>query len=313
MSLIHKYTYLDQGAPLLDYTKGSLNTVLKKCLVDGWTTSSGVTISGAGWQCPYEDVGSGKAVFRSTLSGSRGCYLYIDDNAPISAGDYRFAQVQAYATMSDINTGEEPFSDWNDTSRVWWKVDSTVSGVTARWEVYASDRSFYIVMCSNASYTSRVLNFFGDYKCRDTEFPYNTMLTHGITGDASRASAGYNINSINYDTNGKRCWRYWDYLKGNGNRAIAYFNFGKTNLGYYNAITFPNPATGELLMDKVRLVANGAYMGDMPGLYEPLHRQPYTNMDTFTVDGDVTMSGTVMSVIPLMNAQVFINTSTSWY
>lgn len=313
MSLVHKYTYLDQGAPKLDYTKGSLNTVLKTCLVTGWTNSSGVTISGAGWECPYEDTVNGKAVFRSTLSGSNGCYLYVNDNAPISAGDYRFAQVQAYASMSDLNVGTEPFSDWNDTSRVWFKVDSTTSGITARWEVYASDRSFYIVTRDTASYTNRIINFFGDYKCRDEMFPYNTMLTHGITGDANRAAVGYNISSIVYDTNGKRCWRYWDYIKGNGDRAITYITLGKTNLGYGNNITFPNPATGELLMDKVRLVANSVYMGDMPGLYEPLHRQPYSGMDTFTATGDITVSGTQFSVVPLYNAQVFINTSTSWY
>lgn len=331
---VNVYKYTDSGAPVLGYTtstcKGKLIDLLDACLVDGYGT-----ISGSGWSKTHYSSINNVAVYR--MPGGSRYYLRVDDNRNDSVwGDnYYLSFVQGFASVDDTTvTGTyatgvvmpgcvEPLSDYDYTQRSWMSINSVVVGELAAWEMYVTDRCFYLIMGGNDNvpivyYNRREMCFFGDYVPTDPNFQYNTMILHSTQSDGNKYNYTYRQDTIEYNNNGKRCRRNWNLVL--GSKSIRYYNISKTNLGYGNAIDYPNPATGELLMDKVRLYSDSGanastIVGRMPGLYEPLHRQPSGNNGFTTISGhvDSTISGTIFNVVPLYVGEVYFDVTNDWF
>ncbi len=107
------YKSTDAGAPTLDGNKGSLITVLKACLVNGYGAKAG-----AGWTIALEDAANYKIIFRNNSTTGSGRYFRIQDNGRVSSrtdSAYFTSDRNCNATIvgmqnyTDINTPVVPF------------------------------------------------------------------------------------------------------------------------------------------------------------------------------------------------------------
>lgn len=119
----------------------------------------------AGWT--REFVGTNVAVYKSSDAAATGCRLRVDDTNSAT----RRGSMRGYISMTDIDTGVEPFPA--SASLYWYKgADETT---TRPWMFVADSRAFYIGIVPDGSYGD--FHGFGDfisYKPGDT---YNCFLT----------------------------------------------------------------------------------------------------------------------------------------
>lgn len=152
------------GVPALDRTAGAMIALIDYILDIG--------APGAYWEKVY--TGTNKAVYRAT-TGQR-YYLRVENTDP------RFARFTGYETMSDVDTGTNPFpsptSDYNFVQS-WYNTNES-SGNSDWWAV-GDSRCFILLVKPNATgSTSRnawtVINFFGETNPFDPLDAYSTML-----------------------------------------------------------------------------------------------------------------------------------------
>jgi len=101
------------------------------------------------------------SVFRSTnLTGSRFC-LRVDDTGTT------FARVVGYESMSDVDTGINPFPTAAQMSGGgYWHKSSAANATAVRWKMFADIRMLYLAVASNSgmsdAYHAAPLRGFGD-------------------------------------------------------------------------------------------------------------------------------------------------------
>lgn len=185
---VRVYKSSDAGAPQLSSTADTLIDVLTGCLVTGYGSKTA-----AGWTRPYNDTNV--AVFKQGgTSPKHSHYLRVEDVGGTSA------RVVGYETMSDANTGTNPFPDNLQLSGglYWYKP---ISATTRPWMVFATERTFYIwwVTDGGTSITGPNYNFptlnnsgynpmmymFGDFVSFDPGEKYSCI----IIGNSSNASS----------------------------------------------------------------------------------------------------------------------------
>ena len=94
------------------------------------TGAISVKIAPAGWAKVFS--GTNLAVYRSPNLASTRQYLRVDDTTTTSA------VMQAYESMSDVNTGVD---QWMDN---FWFKSTAASAAAVGWQLYADDRTFYL-------------------------------------------------------------------------------------------------------------------------------------------------------------------------
>jgi len=94
------------------------------------TGTISVKIAPAGWAKVFS--GTNLAVYRSPNLASTRQYLRVDDTTTTSA------VMQAYESMSDVNTGVD---QWMDN---FWFKSTAASAAAVGWQLYADDRTFYL-------------------------------------------------------------------------------------------------------------------------------------------------------------------------
>lgn len=293
---IHRYRYDDDSAPNPGNGAGELIALLDACLVNGYGT-----ISGAGWTKEYS--GTNKAVYRPP-EGNR-CYLRIDNTYSY------YAVPQAYATMSDVDTGTEPFSNAATNARTWIFHHSSTDNY---WDLIVSPRSLYWV----TGYTvlgNRSCHFFGDYIPLNSSFQYNTALCHGCTtsndsnNDAHRYMMHLNI------VNGKYLRRGWDEVDISG-KVFNWITYGDntTWVAYNSLFKFPDIITGDLMLDQMKMKNDSSLIGIMPGIYESMNcNYGYSTSFYQTISGTGQLSGRNIEYIPIAGSRVFFDSTGPWY
>lgn len=134
---VRVYSFFDSGAPTFDSDPGGVFAVLDAVLVNGYGSKPA-----AGWT--KEFTAANVAVYRApALSGSpsEGLRHYI--RVAHTGGTTLHAR--AYETMSDANTGTNPYPTVAQaTNGVGWGMTSS-SGATRGWVMVANDKFFYII------------------------------------------------------------------------------------------------------------------------------------------------------------------------
>ena len=130
------YSSADSGAPVFaPNVPGSLIAILDAVLVNGYGSKSSL-----GWTIEYTD--SNTRVYRNSTSvaGSTGMYLYVDDSNTSKTN------LKAYKTMSDINTGTDqiPPSSTFGGKLIWYKDYDSTTGYNKNWSIIGDERTFYI-------------------------------------------------------------------------------------------------------------------------------------------------------------------------
>lgn len=144
------YSSQDADAPQLSSTVGTLNTVLKSCLVTGYGDKPA-----AGWEIAHEDTATHKVVLRSSNVQKNMCVVELN----ITNASY--ASITAY-------------SDWDDSSSSGVAqfgtgyIVNNYKTSTPRWAVIATDSFCYVYIQAEADSSSYILNAFGTAISHDT-------------------------------------------------------------------------------------------------------------------------------------------------
>ena len=128
------YSSSDASAPVLSGTAGALITVLDAILTAGYGSKPS-----AGWTKAFS--GANLAAYRSGAAAGDRIYFRVDDTAA------QEGRVRCYETMSDVNTGTNPFPTVAQASGAGLFVrKSAAASATARsWACVADDKTCIFV------------------------------------------------------------------------------------------------------------------------------------------------------------------------
>jgi hypothetical protein len=259
----------DNGAPVLGTTNdGSLITILRACLIDGYGSRTP-----QGWSMPFSDLPNKIACFQS-VSGDT---LRVDDSL-----DYRWATVTAFKTMTDVNTGTEeyPNSVQLGTGREYraYKRYNNSSAYTG-WILISSDNWFYFYNIHNSvNNTTPSGFFFGEYKCLNPSFAENYLLT-GVPQSVGSASTSGSDDGL-FHTSGQY------YVRRNYQNAEnpVELTHDVDTKDFVN----PNPFTGSLELTKPDLRTTSTPLiryGYFPNLWKVRgNNNGYIGGEKFSID-----------------------------
>lgn len=284
----------DAGAPQIQGVTGDVGfiNVLRACLCAGYGTQTA-----AGWSEDFSTTGI--SVFRA--GGGNRAYLRIDET------NSQYPILRGYKTMSTIDTGTVPFPSTAQLAGGIRPVkSSTTTAVNRPWIVLATNRCFYFwISYSNtdigATTTSGVdATFFGDFISYLPGDAFNTALIGKITNDTSYSNSQLSkLVSDGSDIPGH--YLMSSYLQDSNAYACGALSTTPSIGSVMGSAgtPYPDPITGGLLLDKVRLCEGGStakrVRGHLPGLFNPLHNKPANHLDT--LEGRGVLSGRTLLIL----------------
>jgi hypothetical protein len=188
----------DSGAPILENnTFGSLLSLLKACLVDGYGTTQPL-----GWSLEFEDVASHTSVFRP----GAGVRPFVKIKEVLTAGNWESCgEVTVFESMSDYNIGYFPMPAFNNITYRHISYCSTTHNGEIPWKIIGDERGVwlcffnYYLQYGNDSYGKLVWpHYIGDFTCNDTSFKHNFIVCLQQTNTTFNVFHGnkYEPNSI---------------------------------------------------------------------------------------------------------------------
>lgn len=260
------YTSEDTSAPELRPLNGSLINVFKKCLVEGYGSKESL-----GWTIEHEDVARNICVFRMK-SGSK-TYLRVEDNG---APNTMNAIVQAYETMSDVDTGIHPCIPETEATYKLIRKNDTTTDHAVIWRIVGDDKGFYFIirpystLATTPTTVSQIMGqafYFGDYIPYRQEDKNNFMMNAATTTIARCyfqpvANVGF--------SNGFRMMRDIDDEKGSIYCGMGGCSSYITSFGNFTVSL--SPLGGRFMYLPVTVHTSTNVMGVMPGLMHPFHK-----------------------------------------
>jgi hypothetical protein len=274
------YRSTDSSAPVLTGEVGSLIALLDACLVDGYGSKSA-----AGWTKAYS--GTNKAAYRMSTAGSAlGFYMRIEDNAPSSpgAGVANEATCHGYVSMTDVDTGDNPFPVAADVSMI--RKSATANSTARNWVVAADDRTVYIITMPGDTTGRYISLLFGEfYSFKTSTDDYRAFIAARRTANSNAVTVFGDASAAGYDAPLLGWWLARN-AAGSGATISCAQPTGLPSSGARPP--FPNNVDSLAYVER-RLLTNGlttpGVRGFMRGIYD-LH-----NGGAGVADGD-TFSGT---------------------
>lgn len=297
------YTSTDGSAPVLNGTAGEYVNLLDKCLVAGYGAKSA-----AGWTKPF--TGTNKASFRQ--GGGNQYYLRVEDN--FSSGSIRYAKCRGYVTMSDVDTGTEPFPT---TAQVTDGIEPQYNnGLVSRpWIVVADNRTVYAFVDPGANGFYFALAF-GDFYSYVGSDSYRTIII-GST-DISTDRLSLFESAVTTVGTGKYVPRKYS---GTGT-SLAVGTHGDTVVAgtatpTKGTILYPDPVSGGLFLAPIYIheIAEPTIRGRLRGLWHWAHvTSGIGDRDTFSGTPGSEFDGKTFLIVALgQSTGVFvIETSDTW-
>lgn len=288
---IRVYRGTDAGAPLFSNVAGATTTIFDACLVNGYGAQPGM-----GWT--IEHSATNKRVYRAPMG--RRYYLRVDDSAAPAATAAGRTQVSGYETMTGVDTGTEQFPT---VANYGFCRRSSTTGTINTWILIATERSFYWF----PELTTKVMHFFGDYVCTNTNFMYNTLLsgTVGATTSASAYSEGLT------QTSQKFLMRNYSGINSGDTQYVHTYNSMIGSVLGASTLDQVNLMDNIYYMDAVGIRAGNTFYGYMPGLYAGCF-PAFSSVTTFSGSG--AYAGTEFIAIPTVSSgMAIIKTSGEWY
>ena len=313
-----EYLSTDASAPVITGQIGGFLPALRAILVTGYGS-----VPGAGWTEVF--TGTNVAVFRAPSGNMR--YLRVDDSAILEM------RLVGYESMSDVNTGTDPFPTAGQVSGGLFCRKSAGSDATQRpWIAYASDTAFYFFIFANstslgATTSGDAFLAFGDFTSYFPGDAFNSfIIAAGATGaTASRGAQKGNPTAATFITS--MAGHYTPRLY---TQIGAAARFAKTNrdlLGASSTVlsgpassgSYPDPIIGGLLMSPLEVweePTTGVFVrrGKLPGLWAAHHNSPIAHTDTFSGTG--ALSGKSFRALTCYNStsvgQMIVERTSPW-
>lgn len=294
------YHATDASAPILNSSLGSIIGVLDGCLCTGYNLRPT-----PGWTIPYY-LNNDQAVFK-TGSGSNSRYFKIDDNL---IGLENLATIVGYETMSDLNTGVNPFPTSVQAPNGSFILKSlTKDGLNKNWIVLANPKICYLIINSDSStvFENATITVFGDFISYNPSIDiYNTLLIYRNTSAANYSNDVYFSETCNITNVLDNHVALRSYTGLGGSRFLGkHFDSQKKD------ILFPNPIDGSLAMSPLYLTEVGALRGYLPGIWQLCpNRSNFQHGDTF--EGSGALAGKLFEICKLKDTCIALEISDTW-
>ena len=270
-------------------------------------------VTASGWTKEYS--GTGKAAFKQGAAPSM-LVRILDDGSGV---DDRYVQARAYQSMTDVDTGTDPFPTVAQLTDGVWTMNSVAATATTRaWLLVATEDVFYLMTKYNSVTASGVGLAFGSFDSLVASDTKNVMLI----GSPSSANAGSGVSNYAKITTVPSATPVADgqYLAASPDNVTKSIVFDKlsnktfTNwdqLGRSAAIPYPMNVADGLLVSSLTLHQGPSEMrGTVKLLLDALHNNPLTDGDTYLGSG--VHAGKLIAVFDMYNtAQVHIICSDS--
>ncbi len=243
--------------------------------------------------------GTNKAVYRSNdVTGLRH-YLQVID-AGTTTGGAKEAQVRAFITMSDVDTGIEPFPTVAQSSfGVLCHKSNAINGTSRPWKLITDGKTFYFAPCVDQNPASLIeasggyvwFIAFGELIPTYPSDPYCSFLAGCNTQNAPTSSNQNGlfcaaIRTYNSVSTGISMPRDWNNSVGAVWTATIGHGWDQSAAGNLALFTYPHPQDNGFYMTKCLMAQRGTLRGVLPGVFEPLQGRCLQNYDTIeNIDG----------------------------
>ena len=257
------YRSTDEGAPQLSAAAGSLKTVLKACLTNGYSTKQPL-----GWEMQYENGHA--ACWRSKHNRATGAVLSLDDK-----GGYGLMQV--FQTASSATAGDKPLVRY---SSGYDKFSYFSRAAANAWVLVGHARGFVLILPTDKNAIVPFL-IFGDYAGLGVSHQENVFV-------AGMFSSGTEYNYANKEV---RFFTY-DYLA--AKRSI---DAGTASLADTYGGKYPSPVANGFSASEIYLTEGPAgksspLRGLLPGILRIAEEMPdFTSIPVGTVYDNLDASG----------------------
>lgn len=227
----------------------------------------------AGWSNSAMSGGTANVkAYKSTDVAATGCLLRVDD-----AGTQSMRLV-GYETMSDVNTGTNPFPTSTQVSGgAYWAKSTTADATERQWALAADGRSFLFWVAYGNSNGQTVVQAFGDFLSLKSPDAYACYLSGALGAYHATTGSTYDFAYSNTGSNGYGGWAVRGVSGLGSSQPMA--RGGCTPLGStgwhsgYNTtslMAFPNPADNGLYVTPLilgELSPTQVYRGSFPGFF----------------------------------------------
>lgn len=295
------YKSTDGSAPVLTGTAGEFVNLLDKCLVAGYGAKSA-----AGWTKPF--TGTNKAAFRPASGGNQYYLRVLDHNL---TGSTRYALFRGYVTMSDVDTGTEPFPTVAQSSTDGNGLPYNTNSIVRDWIVVADGLTANVfVNYAGTGYQGMVFGDFYSYVAADAyrtisigESAIGTDVLSVIQTSLSTVSTGHYVPRAYTGTGTSlQVGKHGDYSR----------SFGSgTTLG---TIQYPNGPSGGAHLSPLWIheTASPLVRGKLRGLYHWMHSNSGVGTGD-TMVGTSTFAGKNFLLIACTNSSLYcVETSNTW-
>ncbi len=277
----------------------------------------------AGWERSFASGDNQRAAFKSLAVDATGFYLYIDDT---NTQGTRRAGVKGYESMSDIDTGVNPFP-YSSTDDQWlWWYKSNDDTTVRNWAVIADDKLIYIWWNCDSGTEYNKVEAFGDLNSFVPADAYHFL----ISGDFSASDNKYSsmLCSIPFayetgatlDNSGIAIAR--DYQGVAAGKLAGIFNGVPSVTSRYNStdwvspvplgytgVAYPSPVSGAAHLVKpagMIEVCGGTNLmrGALPGIYAPLNGAGWDNSAPELVAGSGDLAGHTFLALRFRSGQI---------
>lgn len=300
------YTSADASAPVLTGAAGTLNALLYACLVTGYGTKAAL-----GWVRSYNDAVNNVSVFRQASGPQH--YVRVNDNGP-GVGTFKEARVVGYESMSDVNTGTNPFPTAAQMANGAFVRKSATADATARpWILVGTGKVFYLFMYADSATAATGFGFGSAYSIVPTD-GYATFLAARDTENSAAATAD-KLHAFSSVVGTPVTGNYMARTYTGIGTSVAMSKWGdafqapQAYAGASGGITYPSPADGSLVINPISFATGGIYRGVLPGLWNIMHLAPLVDGDT--LDGVGGLASRSFRAVSLGVGQLLIETSTS--
>lgn len=149
------YDSTDTGAPVLTGQNGKVTDLL----IAGLSTGYGAK-AGAGWNVAFS--ATNKLVLKNAVGGRQHCLRILDDGS--GGQGAKEALIRAYESMSDIDTGTDPYPTVDQAASGNVIRKSASADATARaWTLFATPYTFHLFIFTGDTAGQSAFTSFGDF------------------------------------------------------------------------------------------------------------------------------------------------------
>lgn len=295
------YRSTDASAPALSGTAGSLITLLDAILVNGYGSQPA-----AGWTKAFS--GTNKAAYRNGAAARARHYLRVDDSAA-GGGGAKEAQVRGYESMSDVDTGTDPYPTAGQIggSGLYVRKSLTADATARVWVAVADDRTLLLFVYTADTASVALGLYFGEFYSFNAADSYQSILIARTAANAGTYVGEFVAAHTSFAT---LSGHYVARTQSGVTKSIAAGKltsiFTAANFAIGGNLSFPNPCDGGLYLSRYFLITaaevGNQVRGYLRGLWMPLHPVG-TFQENYVINGTGELAGKTFYLVTSLTNQ----------